>query len=178
MEDDFVTGTLSAIRRDIFNVVLPFPDGISGGHDGWIHTVARLMDRRAVIEDVLQKLRRHSNNTSEWVASSLKKINKLHVFRSDLATSAANSYQDRLYYNESLQRRFSQLKSGDIDCKFYVDFDYIDHMLKVEYASLTKREELLSSGFIGRKIQALKMLIHGNYNHFNGVRSFIRDFLR
>ncbi|HIQ46074.1 MAG TPA: glycosyltransferase [Sulfurovum sp.] len=177
-DEGFVTGTLSAIRRDILNIVLPFPDGIAGGHDGWVHTIARFVKRRMVIRDVLQKLRRHSNNTSEWVASSLKKINKIDVVTSNISTAAAKSYQDRLLYNESLQKRFSQLKSGEIICDFCVDFDYIDRTLKAEYNSLIKREELLSYGFFGRKMQAVLMLAQGDYRHFNGVKSFLRDFLR
>lgn len=177
-DDDFVTGTLSAIRRDILKVVLPFPDGISGGHDGWVHTIAILMNRRVVIEDILQKLRRHSGNTSDWVASSLQKINRIDVFNSNLSKSAAKSYQDRIYYNKSLQEKFSQLRSEKINYKFDVDFKDINQKLKIEYDSLIKREELLSYGFFGRKLYALQMLGNGDYRHFNGVRSFIRDFLR
>lgn len=177
-DEDFVTGTLSAIRRDILNIVLPFPDGIAGGHDGWVHTIARFVKRRMVIRDVLQKLRRHPNNTSEWVASSLKKINKIDVIISNISTATAKSYQDRLLYNESLQKRFSQLKSGDITCNFNVYFNHIDQILKTEYSSLIKREELLSYGFFGRKMQAVSMLTQGDYRHFNGVKSFLRDFLR
>ena len=177
-DDDFATGTLSAIRKDILNIVLPFPDGISGGHDGWVHTIAKLVDRRMVIEDVLQELRRHLSNTSEWVVSSTKKINKLDVINSQFSTVAASSYQDRLFYNESLQKRFDQLKSGEKTFDFYVDFDYISKTLKEEYSSLIKREELLSYGFFGRKIHAILMLLHGDYKYFNGVKSFLRDFLR
>ncbi len=177
-EYNFVTGTLSAIRRDILNIVLPFPDGIIGGHDRWVHNIARLLGRRMITRDILQKLRRHSSNTSEWAASSLKKINRIDVISSHLSTTAANSYEDRLLYNEGFQKRFYQLESGDITCNFSVDFDYINETLKTEYSSLLKREELLSYGFFGRKIHAFLMLINGNYQHFNGARSFIRDFLR
>jgi len=181
-EKDFVTGTLSAIRRDACNIALPFPDGISGGHDGWVHTIARMVDRRMVIRDVLQKLRRHSNNTSDWVASSLKKINKLDVINWQFSTVAASSYQDRLFYNESLQKRFKDIKSGKMTCDFNIDFnidfDEIEKTLKTEYASLLKREKLVSYGFWGRKMYALSMLVHGDYVHFNSSRSFLRDFLR
>ena len=110
-EKDFATGTLSAIRRDILNMVLPFPDGIAGGHDGWVHTIARLVDRRMIFRDVLQKLRRHSNNTSEWVVNSMKKINKIDVVTSQFSTTVADSYADRLFYNKSLQKRFNQFNT-------------------------------------------------------------------
>ena len=131
-----------------------------------------------VVDSVLQKLRRHSSNTSEWVASSVKKINKLDVIRSQTRTAAADSYGDRLLCNESLQKKFDQLMSGDGACDFSIDFDAIDKKLKSEHDSLAKREELLSRGFFGRKIYALSMFIGGDYDHFNGMRSFLRDFLR
>ena len=177
-DEGFVTGTLSAVRRDILPLILPFPDGIAGGHDGWVHTIARLTNRRIIVRDVLQKLRRHSSNTSEWVVSSVKKINKINVLTSNLSTAAADSYQDRLLYNESLQKRFYQLESGDMTCDFSVDFNDISEVLKTEYSSLIKREDLLAYGFFGRKMRAFLMLINGDYKHFNGVRSFSRDFLR
>ncbi|WP_373034184.1 glycosyltransferase family 2 protein [Sulfurovum sp.] len=177
-DNSFATGTLSAIRRDILNIILPFPDGIAGGHDGWVHIIARLVDRRMIVSDVLQKLRRHSNNTSEWVASSLTRIRKIDVAKSQFFATAADSYRDRLLYNESLAQRFIKVRSGEISCPFTIDFKQIELVLEREYKALLKRQDLLSHGFIGRKICALSMLINRDYQHFNGVRSFIRDFLR
>ena len=176
--DSFATGTLSAMRSDMLSIVLPFPEGIAGGHDGWIHTIARLVGRRKIVNDVLQKLRRHSNNTSEWIASSVKKISKIDVAASQFSTTAADSYHDRLLYNESLTQRFIEVRSGEINCPFKIDFKQIEQLLETEYNSLIKRQDLLSHGFFVRKIRALSMLINRDYKHFNGVRSFIRDFLR
>ena len=44
-DEDFISGTLSAVRKDLLSVVLPFPDGVFGTYDGWIHEVARLVGR-------------------------------------------------------------------------------------------------------------------------------------
>ncbi len=174
----FATGTLTAVRRDILNIILPFPNGIAGGHDGWVHTLARLVDRRIIVNDVLQKLRRHSNNTSEWVASSSNKISKVDVLVSQISTIAANSYADRIFYNESLAQRFSAIDSGEISYLYAVDCKKIMNDLKIEKISLLKRDRLLMRDFLGRKLSALSMLMRGEYAHFNGIRSFARDFLR
>ena len=177
-DKDFVTGTLSAIHKDILNIVLPFPDGIACGHDGWVHTISGLVGRRIIIRDVLQKLRRHSSNTSEWVVNSMKKINKIDVLLSQFSTSVADSYEDRLLINESLSLRFNEIKSRKIHCSFHIDVEQIDKKLKTENSALVKRQELLSYNFFGRKIHAFLILFSGDYRHFNGIKSFARDFIR
>lgn len=177
-KDSFATGALSAIRRDIINIVLPFPNGIAGGHDGWVHTIANLVDRRMIIDIVLQKLRRHSGNTSGWVISSVKKINKMDVLASQFSTTAANSYKDRLLINESLTTRFNEIKSEKIHCSFSFNLEPIKEKLKIEHQALVKRHRLLTYGFFKRKIEAVSMLINKDYSYFNGLKSFFRDLLR
>lgn len=177
-DESFVTGTLSVIHKDILNIILPFPNGISGGHDGWIHNIADMAGRRKIITNVLQKLRRHSSNTSEWVASSTKRINKLHVIVSQFQSKTATTYADRLFYNECLSHRFNAIESGFIPYPYTLNYKAIQKKLEEEKVSLLKREQLLSENIIGKKISALSMLFKGDYKYFNGYRSFLRDFLR
>lgn len=98
-DQHFITGALSAMHKDLMPYVLPFPDVITVGHDVWIHLVAKFLGTRLVIDKPLQLIRRHTSNTSDWVASSITKINKLTVFQSYFNTVAAGSYQDRIYFN-------------------------------------------------------------------------------
>jgi len=177
-EKDFVTGTLSALRKDIIDIVLPFPPNISGGHDGWVHSIASLLNQRLVINDVLQKLRRHEDNTSEWIVNSLKKINKLDTWKSQASTVVATSYKNRLYYNNSLRLRFEKVEANIIDGNHKINYENIYETLSLEYFSLSKRETLLSKNFIMRKGMAILMLINGDYRYFNGIKSFLRDFIR
>jgi hypothetical protein len=130
------------------------------------------------MKEVLQQLRRHANNTSEWVASSTNKINKMDVLKSQFATTAAKSYEDRLFLNQSLQERFSDIKDGTILCTFPIDFKEISTILKNEHNVLEKRQALLTDGFFVRKLMAIDMLFNGEYKYFNGLKSFARDFLR
>jgi len=177
-EDSFATGTLTAVRRDIINIILPFPEGIAGGHDGWVHAIAKMLNRRLVTKEVLQLLRRHSNNTSEWIISSTKKINKIDVFKSQLATKVATSYKDRLHINENLILRFNKVSSNDYNHSFLIDLNKIEKILQKEHKALMNREELISQNFLGRKLKAISMLIAQDYKYFNGIKSFFRDFLR
>jgi len=177
-DDSFVTGTLSALKRDILGYVLPFPKGITGGHDGWVHAIGRMLNRRLVVDDVLQKLRRHSLNTSDWVASSTTKISWLDVSLSQFKSETALSYSDRLHYNDSLSQRISRIQSGHNPSQFHVDFESIHRLLDREKQSILRREGLLACGFWARRASAVSMFLRGDYKHFNGFKSFARDLLR
>lgn len=177
-DEGFVTGALSAIHKDMLPMVLPFPEGVVGGHDGWIHANARIIGRRKVIEEKLQQLRRHSNNTSAWVASSTKKINRIDVLISQSFTAAADSYEDRLLYNRSILGRIEEIESGVIPFPHQIEYQKIRRYLEDEKTALLGREHLVKRTFFGRKLGAVSLFANGSYAHFNGFKSFLRDFLR
>ena len=99
-EHVFNTGALTALRGDLLEYALPFPSNLNG-HDGYLHLISRLLNNRLVLSKKLQSIRRHSSNTSEWIPSSLKKINKLDVFFSQLQTDISQNYDDRKKINAS-----------------------------------------------------------------------------
>lgn len=176
-DDSFITGALTAIRREFLPCALPIPDGIKG-HDGWLHNIARLLGKRMVIDQSLQYIRRHSTNTSSWVASSLEPINKLTVAKSQLSSAPSHSYGDRLLYNGGLIDRFNLIQeqnTADIPLSL---FTQIYDQLLAERKAIINRDRLIHLGFFARKTMALKMLAYGEYAHFNGLKSFARDVFR
>ncbi len=177
-DESFVTGTLSAVHKNLLPLVLPFPKNITIGHDGWVHTVAKIMGKRIILDESLQKIRRHDNNTSQWVVNSLSKIKKFDVFKSQLSTKVANSYEDRIGHNKSLINLFKKVNNREKIIDFTVDTKSIISVLNDEYLALIRRQKLISKGFFGKKIQALTMLIHNDYKYFNGFKSFVRDIFR
>ena len=176
-DDSFITGALTAVRREFLEYALPIPEGIVG-HDGWLHNIARILDQRLVIDRCLQSIRRHSSNTTAWVASSLKPIGKLDVVKSQFATAPSNSYQDRLLYNRSLSERLVVMEAL-VDSKTAADRLKKEYdRLVAERGALLRRDALIHRGFFGRKTQALTMFGRGDYVHFNGLKSFMRDLFR
>ena len=174
----YITGALSIMHKDLKPYILPFPDDLTVGHDVWIHLIAKFLGTRLVIEKPLQLIRRHSSNTSAWVASSATKISRLSVFQSHLSTSPAISYQDRIYLNESLQKCLGHIQS-DKACKFPAyTIDGSLNYLKDERRALEDRAGLLKAGVLARKGGALRMLVRGEYKYFNGFMSFLRDMVR
>ncbi|MCC4309525.1 glycosyltransferase [Alcanivorax marinus] len=176
-DDTFITGALTALRKELLLYAMPFPDGIVG-HDGWLHSVAGLLQRRSVLKCSLQRINRHESNTSAWVASSTVPINKADVFKSQVSQKAATSYQDRLLYNAALSERINFIASRFEDAISKDDYFFIRSMLEKERVAILERERLVNSGFFLRRCRAIKMLMLGFYSHFNGIKSFARDMLR
>ena len=181
-DEHLITGTLSVIHKDLMRYILPFPNGLAEitniGHDGWIHLIANFMGTRRVIECPLQLIRRHSSNTSGWIASSTAKISKFTVFVAHFKTSPAISYQDRIYLNEALQERLVYADSHGVSEVTSSAIDVSLSYLKAERQAITYRSEILIAGFLTRQWKAIRMLIGGHYKYFNGFNSFLRDFVR
>ncbi|MBY6242472.1 glycosyltransferase family 2 protein [Methylosinus sp. Sm6] len=171
------TGALSAMHRDLKSIAFPIPDEIVG-HDWWIYAIARGLKVDGVIEEPLQLIRRHGENTSTWVASSVARINKMDVLVSQMRTEPASSYKDRLDYNNCLAERLTRVREAS-GCRFRAGvIDAALAELEVEMSALLRRSELVDAGFLAQKRIALEMLAQGKYRHFNGVRSFLRDIVR
>jgi len=173
-----VTGALTALRRDYIPIVLPIPPGIVG-HDHWIHGLCSIFEgRRIVCEECLQVIRRHFENTSEWVVNSRNRIGKLDVFLRQFQTTPAVDYSDRIIINEGMQNRLAQItkildRPSDIAAAIGEN-----NRLKSERYALERRQRLAVSGLLARHYLAFSMLLRGDYEYFNGLRSFMRDIVR
>lgn len=174
-DDSVVSGAVTALRRRFLGHALPIPDGVIG-HDVWLHELARLLKARLVLVDQLQLTRRHSSNTSKWVASSTKKINRFSVWSAHLRTCVAADYSDRHSLNSALQSAIDSIReAGDFPPAVLVD---ASSLLEIERAAIGERDRLVQAGWMARRFRAVRMLACGKYRHFNGLASFLRDFLR
>jgi len=59
----YVVGNCTALRRDVLELLLPFPDEVN--YDVWIALLTDLLRVRYVLEKPLQLYRRHGNNATE-----------------------------------------------------------------------------------------------------------------
>ena len=174
--DALVVGALTAMRKEYLAWALPIPDGFVG-HDVWLHNLARHLDTRLVLGQSLQSIRRHSSNTSNWVASSVKKINRFDVFKSQLKTKVSNGYEDRILINQSTSERLNQIYEQGTDfSKAAIQSNLV--YLNLERQAIEFRNRIPSVNFIQRKAFAILMLLKGDYRFFNGYKSFFRDISR
>lgn len=174
--DVFITGALTVFKKDLLNYFLPFPQNLLG-HDGYIHFVARNLGTRMVVNDKLQMIRRHSRNTSNWTASSLKKINKFDVFKNQFFSKRIKNYNDRL---EQVNKVINLINTLLVKKHVFSNDLLIESLnnLKKERDALEKRNLLESQNFFKKKIIAFELLFKNQYIYFNGLRSFFRDLLR
>jgi glycosyltransferase involved in cell wall biosynthesis len=174
--DSLVMGALTALRRDLVRYSLPLPVGMKG-HDIWLHDVAGLLGVRLVLAEPLQLIRRHGSNTSNWVASSITRINKLDVWKSQLLSPVAQSYDDRLRINECATARLRAILAADTEYSRAVVLKSLDYLLQ-ESRALKYRDSLAHSPRSKQKLMSMLMLCRGDYRYFNGFRSFLRDLSR
>ena len=175
-DKSFVTGALTAIRSSFLPYIIPIPLGIIG-HDRWIHNLARLVKTRIVIDQALQLIRRHSSNTSTWVASSVHRISWWDVLRSQLETPAANGYLERLRMNEASQTRLRNTTNNDDLFSAEVISEAINYLIR-EQKALLARESLLGQKSFNRKVLSVQLLLRNDYRFFDGYKSFFRDIAR
>ena len=174
--DVFITGALTVFKRDLLKFFLPFPKKLLG-HDGYMHFIARNLGTRMVIKNKLQMIRRHSSNTSNWVANSLKKINKFQVFKDQFFSKRIKNYNDRLvqvnkviYLINALQNKKNSFSNDLLTNSL--------NNLKNEKKALEKRNLLEGKNFFAKRIIVFELLFNNQYTYFNGLRSFFRDLLR
>lgn len=70
-EKEFTTGCCMAIRRHLKYLALPIPK--FHPHDAWLNRLSNILEVKKVIPSVLQLYRRHGENTSNGIASRIKK---------------------------------------------------------------------------------------------------------
>jgi glycosyltransferase involved in cell wall biosynthesis len=174
--DVFITGALTSFNKKLIKYFLPFPKNLIG-HDGFMHFVSKNLGTRMVINDKLQMVRRHTNNTSDWVASSLKKINKFDVFKKQFFSKRAKNYNDRLEQVNHMIDIIDKLRYEKHYFSRETLFLSLNKLIK-EKEALQKRNLLDKKKFFKRKLIAFELLIKNQYKYFNGYKSFIRDLLR
>ena len=78
--EDFVAGSSTAMRRDLVELALPFPDLATVGHDAWIHMLARSLDSAYVLDEPLMLYRRHGANASRSTVEPGRRTGRAHAF--------------------------------------------------------------------------------------------------
>ena len=174
--DVFVTGALTSFNKKLIKYFLPFPKNLLG-HDGFIHFMSQNLGTRLVINNKLQMIRRHKKNTSDWVASSLKRINKFDVFKKQFFSKRIKNYNDRLEQVKRMIDVINKLKFEDHVFATETLSKSLDG-LKKEKNALKKRNLFEKKNFFQKKLIAFELLIKNQYKYFNGFRSFVRDLLR
>lgn len=173
-----ITGALSCIHREALDRVLPFPEGCQG-HDSWISYVFSWFPERWLFSDLcLMDIRRHSDNTSDWVVNSFQPINKIDVIKAQMKSSPAISYGDRLLMNETLLKRLHDKENWQSELSKERVINILQSLQREDKAIHQRQAIVVRPHRLQRWWMALHLLAFGGYSYFNGLRSFARDITR
>ena len=180
-ERAFVMGCCAAIKSEFLKDALPIPDGYDA-HDAWIVDMADGLGKRRVIEKSLQYYRRHGDNESLFLANRTRKINAAsrlwHQIISRFNNDGLNTLIQFTGKIDCLAVRLEQMLSGN--GSEYVTTDEINKYLG-ELACTREagamRTEVLRKPRARRVYPVAKMLLHGQYKYFLGMKSALADVL-
>jgi glycosyltransferase involved in cell wall biosynthesis len=181
--DLMVTGCCTAIRGVFKSVVLPVPDEAES-HDDWIHAVARSLDKRLFLQEVLQLYRRHTENVSHSFTSSTRRISRvdrlLQLLKDagDRKATIAKLRRQKARLNAVLAR-LTERRSVLLD---ELGLDSVK--LSATVSMLRRTQELNSQRLVALKAPRLRRPIRvfglwrrGIYQHMGGWKSALKDIL-
>ena len=114
------------------------------------------------------------------LASSIKKINFYDVFKAQIKSitlSSQQKYNDRIEINKSLMNVLRKYRKVNNKENLLL-VDKKQQFLEREFKALTRRNQLVENSFLVRKLNAIGLLLRGDYSYFNNLKSFVRDMLR
>lgn len=157
-----IAGCCMSFRKDLFNRILPFPDGVY--HDDWLATNACLNNGIIGINKSLIKYRQHNSNAVGIIRGS-----KLSFYKS-LITNVKFYVNSDIY----IYHRHSKVYSALIQVTSNKGI-----ISKLELESNLEFYKIRSSYNILKWIQVFKLLTHNlilnRYKYHNGIYTYFKD---
>ena len=177
-DHQFATGCCMAFRRILMPLLLPIPID-SFKHDEWINQLAILLKSRYVIPEVMQQYRRHSSNTSEWIANSIGKFNQYDLYQSYRNQDPRRFYFNRLKQIQKLEQRLQNtIKYNHDFVKFIEKIENALRILQVERLAVKARIKVMNRPRWRRLPHVLAAWASGHYRFFQGWKSALIDLIR
>lgn len=179
VENDYVVGMATAIKRDFLQLCLPIPNLSGISYDRWLHDCARVIKKKFVLNSVLAYYRRHSENvTSNSSINANHTTSKISLLWAKFRES---SNVKNIKYFESSQLASWIIKKKDwIVMNDYLSESEVINIISSEeskLAILRERSRILKLPRWKRGLAILKLLSIGGYTYFFGWKSAIKDLL-
>lgn len=169
------TGCCMALRREVLEVLLPIPPQL-WSYDPWINNLCQRLGFKKIIEAPLQLHRRHSDTATGGITNQSKPTSFGNFISSRLDGSPIKYCHERLLKLKDLDQRI--LERANILRSYGVVIAHCEKDLISEKIAVENRIKVLQSTGFNRVQLSVAMLLKGQYSFFNGLRSFIRDFLK
>lgn len=175
--DSFITGCCTVLRSDIKPIFIPIPaDGFV--HDTWLHRLAILLASRIFVDQTLQYYRRYEENTSNWIGSSRKKVGKLDLVHAYAGKDPRYICERRLASLSVTKLRIKERRAFlENDLGFRSNAKTALAKIEKEETAVRRRFQLLELPRFKRFNIAFAMAVRGEYRHFSGWKSFVKDLM-
>lgn len=176
-------GCCTAMSRTFVSLALPFPRG-SVSHDGWIHMLAKALEIRIVIPQVLQLYRRHGSNTSDPLAVRNVAFPVLAVLQAHGMRVSIEAWVAQLLSSDTLIQRLERGLREIVARDAVTSVGSVNRFHKALARERLRRElihqrlRLLRRSRISRIAAICKFHSGGGYGFFQGWRSAVKDALR
>ena len=173
----YVAGCATALKRGWLDLALPVPAQVVT-HDNWIHRLAEALDARAVLPEPMQFYRRHDTNASTSAASAPAPVSGV---RSALAHGLASASQGWLQEAERVRATRERIaaSAGVLERLGLLSRQSAALAgLDAQLRAIEARVLASHRGRLSRWPVVLAMWARGDYRHFAGARSALKDLLR
>jgi glycosyltransferase involved in cell wall biosynthesis len=172
---EMVSGNCMALRRDLLDLLQPFPDGIN--YDYWIGWMADVLESRLVLDEPLQLYRRHAENASEPVLAQRRPTPWSVLMRTGLPDPKP-AWREIIAQHGLVAARIEERSA------------VIDELLgtgraRASLARLARETEafehrlaVMTLPGLRRRIEIARNWRSGFYDQFSGARSAVKDFLQ
>ena len=180
LNEDYVTGMATAIRKDLLSICLPIPKSFA--YDSWIHFCANMFLRKKIIYDVLAEYRRHSSNATISGGLNVNYVTNHKHFKKRLlkrfkefsARPSLPIEKERAKIDWLSTNKSKMIENHLLDHLWICD--EIDRLEK-RLDALVQRKLILDQKKLFRWYTAGHFLISGGYRNFSGPVSFVKDVL-
>ncbi|MEI7707004.1 MAG: glycosyltransferase [Chlorobium sp.] len=170
-------GCCTAVRSSFVELLFPFPNDLIP-FDGWIHTLALLLKVRYVNNNVLQFYRRHSDNTSNSIASQLNPPDRFTNFFSYGLKDVRKGWLNDVLLKSKLIELLTKRNDIISTISPSLDIPAVINDLNKNIEAIKDRIEIFSfKGY--KKIYFIFLLyFNGGYSFFSGWKSALKDIVR
>jgi glycosyltransferase involved in cell wall biosynthesis len=178
-EKDHIHGAATAITKNFRDYVLPFPRACCPAHDVYIHRWANLLDTKVVIPEVLQVWRIHEKNTSsDSERSSAVGLSAIGLFRKYKNLDLSSMYLRKANEYREMRILLSERKGTLSVLTHERNIEKADKEINEVIDAHVNRAKLFRSGWFEKNKIIVSMIVSGQYKHFQGFRSVLKDVMR
>lgn len=173
----YVAGCATAIKRGWLELVLPVPVQVVT-HDNWIHRLAEALDVRQVMPEPMQFYRRHGANASASAASEPVPMSRVRSALAHGLDSARSGWQQEAERVRATRERIATRSRVLESLGLLARQPAALARLEAQGRAIQSRIHASGRGRLSRWPAILRMWLRGDYRHFAGARSALKDLVR